>query len=219
MDYEEDRLRSVVAESQTLSEVLRAFGRNTSAASYRTLKKRLSEWEIDYAHFLSRSEHTRRMLDEGKIRSVSDEEAFCERSKVSRTTIRKRLRKNGKVPYTCAICQSDDTWNGVKITLILDHINGVRDDHRIENLRFLCPNCNATLVTHCVGWVGLLPDPPKTRRAYHRREGQRKVDRPSLETLLKEVEQIGYSATGRKYGVSDNSIRKWIRWYKCEQIE
>lgn len=31
-----------------------------------------------------------------------------------------------------------------------------------------------------------------------------------LEVLLKEVEDVGYSATGRKYGVSDNTIRKWI---------
>lgn len=35
--------------------------------------------------------------------------------------------------------------------------------------------------------------------------------RPDKETLVKLVEEIGYSATGRKYGVSDNAIRKWIR--------
>lgn len=43
---------------------------------------------------------------------------------------------------------------------------------------------------------------------------QRKVKRPSLEVLLKYVEEIGYSATGRKYNVSDNTIRKWIKFYK-----
>ena len=40
---------------------------------------------------------------------------------------------------------------------------------------------------------------------------KRKSVRPTLDTLLKEVEEIGYSAVGRKYGVSDNSIRKWIK--------
>ena len=41
---------------------------------------------------------------------------------------------------------------------------------------------------------------------------QRKVlDRPSKELLLKEVNEIGYSATGKKYGVSDNCIRKWLK--------
>lgn len=32
--------------------------------------------------------------------------------------------------------------------LILDHINGIHKDNRIENLRIVCPNCNATLPTH-----------------------------------------------------------------------
>lgn len=43
---------------------------------------------------------------------------------------------------------------------------------------------------------------------------QRKVMRPYYEELLKEVKENGYSATGRKYGVSDNTIRNWIKSYK-----
>ena len=40
----------------------------------------------------------------------------------------------------------------------------------------------------------------------------RKVEnRPSLDILVKEVKEYGYSEIGRKYGVSDNSIRKWIK--------
>jgi len=42
---------------------------------------------------------------------------------------------------------------------------------------------------------------------------QRKIERPSYEELIKDIEVLGYSATGRKYGVSDNSIRKWIKMY------
>jgi hypothetical protein len=45
-------------------------------------------------------------------------------------------------------------------------------------------------------------------------KNQRKVQRPPYEQLLLEVGEIGYVATGKKYGVSDNSIRKWIRMYK-----
>ncbi len=40
---------------------------------------------------------------------------------------------------------------------------------------------------------------------------QRKIDRPSVETLLMEVDILGFSKTGKKYGVSDNCIRKWIK--------
>lgn len=40
---------------------------------------------------------------------------------------------------------------------------------------------------------------------------QRKVERPPLDQLLKEIEELGYKGTGKKYGVSDNSIRKWVK--------
>ena len=36
-------------------------------------------------------------------------------------------------------------------------------------------------------------------------------NRPPIEQLLKEVGELGYSATGRRYGVSDNAIRKWLK--------
>ena len=45
------------------------------------------------------------------------------------------------------------------------------------------------------------------------REQSRKVDRPSFEDLKEDINNLGYSGTGRKYGVSDNSIRKWIKNY------
>lgn len=47
------------------------------------------------------------------------------------------LRKN-----ECECCKLS-SWQGVKITLELDHINGVRNDHTLENLRLLCPNCHS----------------------------------------------------------------------------
>jgi hypothetical protein len=45
-------------------------------------------------------------------------------------------------------------------------------------------------------------------------KNQRKVERPSYEQLLKELEESNYTKVGRKYGVSDNTIRKWIRMYE-----
>ena len=40
---------------------------------------------------------------------------------------------------------------------------------------------------------------------------QRKVDRPTINVLLEDVKNLGYKGTGRKYGVSDNAIRKWLK--------
>jgi Helix-turn-helix domain len=43
---------------------------------------------------------------------------------------------------------------------------------------------------------------------------QRKVPRPSYDQLMKDLGTMSYCAVGRKYGVSDNAIRKWVRWYE-----
>jgi integrase len=43
---------------------------------------------------------------------------------------------------------------------------------------------------------------------------KRKVKRPSFEVLMSEINNLGYSAVGRKYGVSDNAVRKWMKGYK-----
>jgi very-short-patch-repair endonuclease/glycerol-3-phosphate cytidylyltransferase-like family protein len=42
----------------------------------------------------------------------------------------------------------------------------------------------------------------------------RKTERPPYDQLLKEIEESNYTAVGRKYGVSDNTIRKWIKYYE-----
>jgi Zn-finger nucleic acid-binding protein len=127
------------------------------------------------------------------------------------------------------------------MSLILDHINGVSDDHRLENLRMLCPNCNATLETHCgrntpreriCPACGQMFVPRGHLHRYcsarcwgteaaRRYTGTvnvpaRKVERPSYEQLLKDVSEMSLLAVGRKYGVSDNAVRKWLRWYKAQ---
>jgi hypothetical protein len=46
------------------------------------------------------------------------------------------------------------------------------------------------------------------------RKQNRKVDRPSYLEITKDLEMGNYSSVGRKYGVSDNTIRKWIKYYE-----
>ena len=43
---------------------------------------------------------------------------------------------------------------------------------------------------------------------------RRTVNRPPYEMLVKEIDELGYRGTGKKYGVSDNAIRKWVKFYK-----
>lgn len=54
----------------------------------------------------------------------------------------RRLVDEGVLPRRCSRCLRED-WQGKLIPLELDHVNGDRDDNRLENLRLLCPNCHA----------------------------------------------------------------------------
>lgn len=109
------------------------------------------------------------------------------------------------------------------MSLILDHINGDNTDNRIENIRILCPNCNATLPTHCRGKCGLEKIKQKELDRKNKKisnnqiinfKKKRKIERPPYEKLVKEIKNTSYLAVGRKYGVSDNAIRKWVKIYE-----
>jgi 5-methylcytosine-specific restriction endonuclease McrA len=65
----------------------------------------------------------------------------------SRCTIKRRLLSAGKLVNRCDICGLSE-WRGRPISIQIDHINGIRDDHRIENLRMLCPNCHSQTETY-----------------------------------------------------------------------
>lgn len=212
---EKDILEKIIKESDTIHSVLVKMGKNTSAASYKLFHRKVKKYEIDTSHFLSRKEITAKQFREGNLKKIPTNELFTEKSTISRHNVKNRIISENLLNYECSMCGNDGNWNGSKISLILDHINGINNDNRLENLRFVCPNCNATLDTHCKGSKGLIPKVPKVKKLIRAdRPTLRKVDRPDLNTLLNEVNDIGYVATGRKYGVSDNAIRKWIARYK-----
>lgn len=160
MEYNKESLEKIINESSTFCEVLKKFNRNTSAASYRGLKKKISIWNIKTDHFLDKKQLIEKQRINNQIISkVLHDEIFIENSKVAQATLRRRILDENLIEYFCKLCGSDDTWRGQKFSLILDHINGIRNDNRIFNLRFLCPNCNATLKTHCKGYIGLINMP------------------------------------------------------------
>jgi len=57
--------------------------------------------------------------------------------------LKRRLIAEKLLEYKCDQCGLDQFWNNKQISLQLDHINGINNDNRIENLRFLCPNCHS----------------------------------------------------------------------------
>ena len=61
--------------------------------------------------------------------------------------LKNRLLQEGIMENKCSICNLTE-WNGKPLNMELDHINGNRTDHRLKNLRMICPNCHAQTETY-----------------------------------------------------------------------
>ena len=241
----EEALVTAVLNAKNMTQVMMNLKRADSSAGRKTIKKYIAKYEINISHFETAKERYERVLRpyQDKNIRIDNSNIFIENSTyLSGVNLKKRLFEDGLKERICEKCGQNEIWNGEKISLILDHINGIHNDNRIENLQILCPNCNATLLTHCRGSKGLIPKKikksiisvpkiilPKSSKIIVEKINavngekishyknisllQRKSIRPSYEQLVDEINELGYSGTGKKYGVSDNAIRKWIKHY------
>jgi 5-methylcytosine-specific restriction endonuclease McrA len=69
------------------------------------------------------------------------------RTSSSRRSVKMRLLNAGILSNVCSACGLRE-WENKPLSMQLDHINGVKDDHRLENLRMLCPNCHSQTETY-----------------------------------------------------------------------
>jgi hypothetical protein len=235
-DYSEDNLRRVVSENRCYSDVLRELGVSASGGSSRkVLKKYIDEYGIDTSHF------DPYYKNRGRLRKQQERDLDAilvkDSDYLNTTKLKKKLYREGLKEPKCEMCGQGRSWKGRRMSLIIDHINGVNNDHRLENLRIVCPNCNATLDTHAgrnarksLNKCSYCGDKTRNEKYCSRqcsgkdkrgsqRKDQRKVERPGFEQLKKDINALGYLATGRKYGVSDNAIRKWEKNYKGQSTK
>lgn len=85
----------------------------------------------------------------------------------------------------CSICGLKE-WNGKPLLLIVDHIDGNPNNSKIENVRFLCPNCDSQQSTY------------KNRCREHFNEGENSRSSRRKESYDKRLERLGFKRTVRE---------------------
>ena len=199
----------IIKSSGSIRECLQKLGIDNykSAGHYKTFHRycRLYNVEAPKVDTSKSVEYARNFITQ------SLDDILVENSTYSNPTrLKKRLLREGLLVNSCGKCGGLPEWNGDKLVLQLDHINGINTDNRIGNLRLLCPNCHSQTDT----FSGRKKKPKRPN--YTPRLSSRKAERPPYEDLIRELENSNFVQVGKKYGVSDNAVRKWIKYYRKE---
>ena len=70
---------------------------------------------------------------------------LTKKSKLKDNDIKVYLIEKNLINNYCNICKMKPVWRNKPLELILDRKNNIFDDNRLDNLRFLCPNCYCQL--------------------------------------------------------------------------
>lgn len=138
-NFSVEELQEIVSDSRTLQEVLKKLGYSSvSGANRKTVQSRLDKYNISTEHFTK-----------GVSRGVArvPENTFVKDSDASQAVLRRLYLKGNYTPYKCSICGQEPFWNGKELSLTLDHIDGDNTNDVLDNLRWVCPNCDRQLDT------------------------------------------------------------------------
>jgi 5-methylcytosine-specific restriction endonuclease McrA len=204
-------LIEAVKHSECLVDVCRNLNIVIRGRNYDTIRTWIDKLKIDTSHFKDASELRKSRSIHKKV--LTDAEFFIIHPRKPAQT-KKRLKKYKK--YECESCKLSDSWNNKLLILQIDHINGNSEDNRLENLRFLCPNCHTQTDTY----AGRSSRDSSNRkntvdpnwRSAPKYE-QRKVTWPLKEELSILMNDHSLVKIGQMYGVSDNAVRKWAKKY------
>lgn len=216
----EENLKTAVAKSISVAEVLKNLDMSITTSNYRSFYRSISLYKIDTSHFRGQA-HLLGKNHKSKTTIPLDQILIEDSIYLGIAYLKVRLIKDGLLKYECYEC-GISTWKGKKLSLQLDHINGTHNDHRIENLRLLCPNCHSQTETFCGKNIksdiesrricecgNKKNEDSKTCRKCAANK-RKKITWPSLDDLLIMINNQGYSKTAQELGVSATSVKKKI---------
>ena len=224
--YTKEDFIEAVKNSISIASALSKLKIKPTGGNYRLFQQRARVLDLDLSHFKGRGYLKGKTHDWNVVRDFED--VLVENSDYSNTvSLKRRLLKAELLKKHCYNCGLTN-WLDKPLALHLDHINGTNNDHRIENLRLLCPNCHSQTDTYAgknkkikTSTKKRSKKPPrickcgtnlskKAKQCINCFNQPKKIEWPAVEQLQTMVSESNYSAVARKLGVSDNAIRKHL---------
>ena len=186
-----------------------------------TLNSYLKKWGIEYSGNPSGKGFTRK--NGGYLTA---EEYLNSGSLIKSYTLKLKILRDGIKPHQCEKCKLKE-WLGRPIPLEIHHIDGNHYNNDFSNLSLLCPNCHSLEENNS----GAANKKDKLDKEVYYcscgnkvsqkgsicqeciKKSQRVVERPSKEELIKLLKENNFTKAGKIFGVSDNTIRKWCKYY------
>ena len=148
-NYTKEWLSELCKDSYSYAEVLRKAGRKQGGGTQATLRKKIQEFGIDISHFTGQGWKRKSNCPPQKHKEKYQlNEILIKNSPITQKVLRGYVERHNLLEYKCQTCNCDGHWQNGIISLEIDHINGDNSDNRIENLRYLCPNCHALTETY-----------------------------------------------------------------------
>lgn len=143
--YDVDAFKQAVAESLSISAVLRKMNRAIVGSAYSWVKREVARHGLDTSHWKGLSHGTSGI----RQRTPWAEVLVADSDHPIGGGRKRRLIAEGILNNNCYECGNSPSWFGKPLVLILDHIDGNRRNGLVSNLRLLCPNCNSQTETFC----------------------------------------------------------------------
>jgi 5-methylcytosine-specific restriction endonuclease McrA len=142
LKYTRKKLAEAVLKSTSVQDVARIIlGKPVGGNQHQHIKKMIRKFEIDSSHFLGQGHNRGKISNKRK----SPKQIFIVGQRQKSFLLRRALIESG-VEYKCTVC-GINKWREDLLNLEIDHVDGNSTDNRIENLRFLCPNCHSQTAT------------------------------------------------------------------------
>lgn len=225
--YTKEEVSQFISESTSIRQVLSKLGIKEAGGNYSTMRKFIQKHGIDTSHFTGHGWSKGRTI--GPKRPIED--YLSNKQTINSHSLREKLIRENVVEHKCQSCNQTE-WMNKKIPLELHHIDGDRDNNNLSNLQILCPNCHALTDNYrgrkpkiksrvhrkannvCKCGQRILDNSINCTTCFHIKD--RKVERPAKDDLITLIQQKGYLQVGKMFGVSDNAVRKWIKYYGLE---